>query len=317
MLELPFFREIRDAKSVLIAGAGGSYDVFCGLRLYFALRDAGKQVVLANLSFTPLQFTTGRKLTPALVEINADSQGPGYVNYFPEGYLCQWLRSQGDDAKIYCFHRTGAVPLLEGYRRILEERPIDAIVLVDGGTDSLMRGDEVGLGTPEEDIASIAAVDQLDVPVKLLVCLGFGIDHFHGVCHAHVLEAVADLIREGGYLGCFSLLREMPEVERYRQAAEAVFTVMDQHVSIVTSSIVSAIEGRYGDYHRTDRTRGSKLWINPLMSLYWCFRLRSVAARIQYLDAMKQTNSYSEVQAILFRHQHTVKNVREWMDIPL
>ncbi len=48
-----------------------------------------------------------------------------------------------------------------------------------------MRGDEPGLGTPEEDIASIAAVHQLALDAKLLVCLGFGVDTFHGVCHAH------------------------------------------------------------------------------------------------------------------------------------
>ena len=33
---------------------------------------------------------------------------------------------------------------------------VDTLVLVDGGTDSLMRGDEEGLGTPHEDIASLA-----------------------------------------------------------------------------------------------------------------------------------------------------------------
>jgi len=38
------------------------------------------------------------------------------------------------------------------------------------------------LGTPEEDIASIAAVHQLQLDTKLLVCLGFGVDTFHGVC---------------------------------------------------------------------------------------------------------------------------------------
>ena len=41
------------------------------------------------------------------------------------------------------------------------------MVLVDGGTDSLMRGDEVGSGTPEEDTASLAAVNALwGVPDK-------------------------------------------------------------------------------------------------------------------------------------------------------
>jgi hypothetical protein len=317
MLEVPFLRELHGAKSVLLAGAGGGFDVFCGLPLYFALRAAGKQVTLANLSFTPLGGVTGRRVSPATVEVDADSHGPGWINYFPERYLCQWFRDQSEEVKIYCFARTGVVPLLEGYRRVLAEHPADAVVLVDGGTDSLMRGDESGLGTPEEDIASIAAVDELDVPTKMLMCVGFGVDHFHGVCHAHVLEGVAELIREGGYLGTFSLLREMPEVERYRQAAEAVFAAMPQHVSIVTTSILSAIEGRYGDYHRTERTQGSTLWINPLMALSWCFQLGAVARRIQYLDAMKATRSYEEVERVILLHECGRKATREHADIPL
>jgi len=89
------------------------------------------------------------------------------------------------------------------------------VVLIDGGTDSLVRGDEVGLGTLEEDIASIAAVDALDVPTRLLVCLGFGVDAYHGVSHAHVLEAVADLIRADSFLGAWSLTRDTPEVTSF------------------------------------------------------------------------------------------------------
>jgi hypothetical protein len=98
---------------------------------------------------------------------------------------------------------------VHSYRALVQHLAVDTVVLVDGGTDSLMRGDEIGLGTPREDIATIAAVDELEVERKMLVCLGFGIDRFHGVCHAHFLEAVAELIQTGGYLGTFSLLEDM------------------------------------------------------------------------------------------------------------
>jgi hypothetical protein len=59
----------------------------------------------------------------------------------------------------------------------------------------------------------------------------------------------------------------------------------------VCASTLSALEGHYGDYHRTARTRGSTLWINPLMALYWCFRLDAVARRLPYLDAVKRTRT--------------------------
>lgn len=81
---------------------------------------------------------------------------------------------------------------------------------VISGTDSLMFGDEAGLGTPSEDFASISAVNQLDV-AKYLVCLGFGIDHFHGVSHHDVLANIAQLASIEAYLGSFSLSNRQKE----------------------------------------------------------------------------------------------------------
>jgi hypothetical protein len=182
-LKLPIFAELQASRRILLAGAGGGYDIFTGLPLYLGLRDAGAEVHLANLTFSNLRATTARRLGPVLFEITAANESQ--ESYCPELHLARWFRDRGEDVPIYCFEQTGVRPLLAAYRALVEQLGVDTVILVDGGTDSLMRGDEVGLGTPQEDIASIAAVDQLDVATKLLVCLGFGVDTFHGVCHAH------------------------------------------------------------------------------------------------------------------------------------
>lgn len=199
----------------------------------------------------------------------------------------------------------------------MEHQGVDTIILVDGGTDSLMRGDEYGLGTPQEDIASITAVHELDVERKLLVCLGFGIDHFHGVCHSHFLEAVAELTRQGAYLGLLTLVEDMPEVRRYRAATESVFAMMPNNVSIVSSSILSALQGQFGDYHVTDRTRGSRLWINPFMAAYWCFRLGPVAGRILYRTAMLDTVTYADINQTIEQFRRSCQTIRRPVSIPL
>jgi hypothetical protein len=317
MLQLPFFAELAPARRVLVAGAGGGFDVFCGLPLYFALRDAGKEVFLANLSFTRLEDATGNRLHPALVEVNADSEGPGYINYFPEGYLSQWFRQCGEEVPVYCFPRSGVVPLRQAYELLCGRLGIDTLLLVDGSTDSLMRGDEDGLGTPEEDIASLAAARRLPLPRKLLACLGFGIDDYHGVCHYLFLEAVAELTRAGAYLGAFSLTLDMPAAQRFRSACAAVFAAMPRHVSIVNSSILAALEGRYGDHHASDRTAGSELWVNPLMALYWCFRLDAVADRVLYLDRLDGTYTYQQVHVAIHQWVAQRTAVREARPLPL
>ena len=161
LFPLPFFSQLDPAGHVLIAGAGGGFDVFSGLPLYFALRAAGKHVSLANLTFSNLPpDTAGRHLTPVLVQVTADSEGS--KNYFPEKHLSQWFRDRGEEVPVYCIHRTGPRPVIEAYRVLADELHFDTLVLIDGGTDSLMRGDEAGLGTPMEDMASILAADLLD-----------------------------------------------------------------------------------------------------------------------------------------------------------
>jgi hypothetical protein len=313
-LRLPFFSELDKSQTILVAGAGGGFDIFSGLPLYFGLRAASKTVYLANLSFSHLESATGRRLTPAVLEVTADTQGT--AAYFPEFFLSGWFRQHGEDVPIYCFERTGFKPLAQAYRALASLLEVDTVILVDGGTDSLMRGDEAGLGTPEEDMTSIAAADALDAPRKYLVCLGFGVDSFHGVCHTHAFEAVAELTRQGAFLGAFSLMREMPEVQRYFEATEFVFQAMSHHPSIVSASILSALEGHYGDHHRTARTRGSTLWINPLMTLYWSFRLEPVARRILYLDALKQTQTMWDVMEAINAFRSVCPAIRSRSFIP-
>jgi hypothetical protein len=115
---LPIFNELRAAQRVLIVGAGGGFDVFSGLPLYFNLHAAGKQVFLANLSFSNLPpHSAGRQITPELVEVTKDSEASKY--YFPERHLSQWFRDHGKEVPVYAFHRTGPASI---YARLSRAR---------------------------------------------------------------------------------------------------------------------------------------------------------------------------------------------------
>lgn len=306
----PLFDRLEPYSRILLAGAGGGFDVFSGLPLYFRLLERGHEVWLANVSFTDLPTN---ELEPML-EVTADSTG---LRYFPEKYLCEWLDANIDHcSSVYAFRRTGVQPLYQAYQALVDELDLEAVVLVDGGTDALMRGDEHSLGTPTEDLTSVAAVNALDLEAKLLVCLGFGVDTFHGVCHHYFLEAVAELSRKGSYLGVFSLLGDHEEAELLNQAANYVFECMPENPSIVLSSILSAAQGRFGDHHSTERTAGSELYINPLMSLYWCFELEGVAARCLYLDDIWDTQSMNQVSQAILRFRGTI-SPRPWKELPV
>lgn len=311
--QIPLFTELEQSEHILLAGAGGGFDIYSGIPLYFALRNMGKKVYLANFSFSYLFATNATQINDVTWKVNAQSSG---TNYFPEKYLCEWLASVGENVDIYSFAKTGVVPLRKAYQQLVEELDLDTIVLVDGGTDSLMRGDEAGLGTPTEDVASMGAVFQTEGVRKYLTCLGFGIDHFHGVAHTQFLENVANIANQNGYLGCFSLVPGMPEANALRDATAYANEHMGFHPSIVANSIVSALEGHYGDYHATQRTTGSKLWINPLMYIYWGFKLDTVMDNLLYYDLIRNTESMGDISALIamYRDRITPK-IRE--DIPL
>ncbi|MFI5797974.1 DUF1152 domain-containing protein [Streptomyces sp. NPDC051677] len=288
--EPPFFTRLREARRVLVAGAGGGFDVYAGLPLALALRSAGKEVHLANLSFADLYgLPTEVWQEPDVAAVRPDTRARG--DYFPEHTLATWLDRHGLPATVYAFPRTGVKPLRDAYRALLDHLGgIDAVVLVDGGTDILMRGDEHGLGTPEEDMASLAAVQVLDeVPHRLVACLGFGVDAYHGVNHALVLENLAALDRDGAYLGAFSLPRDSTEGALYLDAVAHAQAATPGHPSIVHGSVAAAVRGDFGDVRFTERTRNSELFVNPLMALYFCVDAVGLARRNLYLDRLEDT----------------------------
>ena len=315
--QIPLFEELKDSKTILLAGAGGGFDIYSGIPLYLNLIKQGKKVILANFSFTRLSDKTSEKVFPHLYKIRSGDSDLSGRNYFPERYLKLWLGLQGLDTPIYGFARTGVQPLRDAYKFIIKEHNIDTVLLVDGGTDSLMFGDEDGLGTPQEDICSMAAVYRSGIKKQYLVSVGFGIDHYHGVSHFRFLENVATLAKEGRYLGLFQITKEMEEAQKYAEAVKFANEKMSGKESIVSNSIVSALEGEYGDHHRSHRTRGSVLWINPLMTIYWCFNLRNVIRKIKYYDRIKDVNTIGEFNGQLSQYRSELDILRDKKQIPI
>jgi hypothetical protein len=314
-LNLPVLDQISSCRNLLIAGMGGGFDIFCGLPVYFELQRRGQRVHLGSFSFSDIAgFSGGVRLTDTLVGVTAEYEG--LVVYFPELYLAQWFKEKrGEEITVWAFHKTGARPLSENYKVLVEHLDIDGILLMDGGVDSLMRGDEARMGTFIEDAFSLFAVNELrDVPVRLLGCVGFGAEE--GVAHAHVFENIAALATGGAFLGSCSLVKQMECYQAYREAVLYVQGRRYQDPSVINSSIISAVDGHYGDYHLTDKTKRGHLWISPLMPIYWFFDLPAVAERSFLLSQLRGTQTFLDgVQ--LMKDVLSLIPRRDWGRIPL
>jgi hypothetical protein len=292
-LNIPVLEELTTCDNLLIAGMGGGFDLFCGLPIYFELVNRGQRVHLGNFSFSDVvNFTGGTRLTDTLVGVDADYDD--YIVYFPELLLSQWFReTRNESVTVWCFHKTGTEPLLKNYRKLVEHLHIDGILLLDGGVDSLVRGDEEQTATLIEDATSLYAVNELrDLAVRIVGCIGLGAEQ--DLTYPHIFENIASLTKGGGFMGCCSLT---PEMESYRSYEEAVLHVQKHPIqppSVINSSIISAVRGEYGNYHFTEKTAGSRLNISPLMALYWFFNLSVLADQNLFLPNLRGTNTFME-----------------------
>ena len=80
----------------------------------------------------------------------------------------------------------------------------------------------------------------------------------------------------------------------YPKAVLFVHAQRFQDPSVINASLISAVQGQYGNFHLTEKTKGSRLWISPLMPIYWFFDLPGVAERNLFLDELRLTDTFSE-----------------------
>ncbi len=291
MLESRLREHLGGARRVLLAGCGGGYDVLGAVPLAVELRAAGVAVDFANLSFSYLNALDARQDPdyPNLYEVTAAAASERV--YCPEAWLAKWLDAEhpGEPHVVWSFDKTGVRPLARAYQALVERRGIDAIVLIDGGIDAILKGDEISLGTPAEDLVSLAAVTELpELPVAI-ACVGLSAELRDGIAHAQVFERMAELARANAYLGAAALVPKTPACDAYVRAVEYVFAgQMHQKRSHVHSVITRSLAGEFG-------TPAPHVWLSPLASMFWMFDAREVARTHCFLDFLRPTESIGEI----------------------
>jgi hypothetical protein len=307
MIDAHLLQRLGRPRRVLVAGCGGGYDVLGGVAVRHALRALGVEVELASLSFAYLNGLAGARQdaeVPNLYAVAGDAATEDA--YCPEAWLARHI---GGGAVVWCFDKTGVTPLARAYRALVTRLAIDAIVLVDGGIDAVLRGDETSLGTPSEDLASLAAATSAGVPAAL-ACVGMTAELRDGIAHAQVLERFAELTREGGYLGAVALVAGTPACDGYVAAIEAVLAGQArQKQSHVHHVITRALRGEFGAV-------APHVWLSPLATMYWWFDAHAVAKTHRFLDDLRATDSIWDVAARIEAARKALR-IREREQIPI
>lgn len=268
-----------NAKNILLVGVGSGFDIFTGLPFVYHWSD--KNFVLANSS--PSGDFHYRLVTPAdYPEVQIDAE-PNMMARYSIG-------------------RHGVLAVQKAFREIIARHNIDAVLAVDGGVDSLARGDEQSPGTVLEDFITLAALKDFG---GVLCCAGFGGETEEDVNHYRVLENIAALAADGSFYGSFTLTKEMPEFQKYKDQCEKAWAE-GRRKSHIQTKIISAVCGQFGDsnlYSDIDAkvfASTGNVFISPLSSIFWMFSLTGVAKHNKVLSKLALGTTFADSQ-ILYR----------------
>ena len=275
MLNLPICvtAKLKDSTNILISGAGGGSDILCALPLYYTLLKQGKKVHLSNLTHTDLK-TINEHTDPIILNqsvYGANSTIKLPLTNYVEGYLSQFFKAAlNEDKIIWMINRTHVQELKKSYEKLIEHLKIDAIILVDGGVDSINTGDEDGSGTMLEDTLTLAAVKDIQLP-KVLACIGFGTEIEEKLNHYRALENISNIIKQNGFYGNCSLVNYMNSFKFYKTACEYIWMQPGHKKSHISTRIIPAAEGEFGNFQMYEEENAIEVCISPLMNLYWFF----------------------------------------------
>jgi hypothetical protein len=276
------------------------------------------------------QQTVNLPVIPAFDKDSTDNilflgAGGGY-DYLGAHPLYSHLRSANRNLFIVDLDtevgRVGVQPLIKYLEREVEDSEISALVVVDGGVDSLMRGDEAGCGTILEDSITLAAVSKIDIPHKILACIGFGTETEEGLSHYRALENMADLFRANAFLGSCSLTADQVEFKEYKAFCEEQWH--GKRESHIHTRIIPAVLGQFEEqtlYQGIDARTGfaakGRPFVNPLMGIYWFFDLMAVVERNLLIPSLLPTNTRTDALMMYRQFLNQVKAVRDNQIIPL
>lgn len=281
MLNMPV---MMTGENILLCGIGGGFDIYGTLPIYYTLTQNG----LGNVcSLHSHQFV---KLSPYVVDENGDYSG---FSYMPEAHLAKFLKQ-----RIYIDGRIGVVELRQRYQDLVSKLYIDRIIMVDGGVDSLMVGDEQHKGTIVEEYIAFAALKHVHTRYqKILVNIGFGCEAEEKISHYRVLENMAELIRGGAFIGSCSLTKDMQSFKFYRSAYEHMACVPNHIKSHIHPRIIPSIEGEFGETKGSNETTMkscASVLLSPLMGVMWFFDADKVIRKNRIVTALEDHKTFAE-----------------------
>lgn len=216
-----------DTKT-LVLGIGGGYDLYTALPWYLSLTPEQQSLcVLANYSFAEDLHQNSQYIVPIDSSVTRTEKNK---SYFPEHDLAKFLNST-----VYAIRLIPCPLLINELKTFTQTHQIKQIYMFDGGTDSILFGDETLWGSPLEDSQTVLACYKLDLPCRLFVS-ALNIDD----CDTQ------GYLRHWKSSNNSNKFKLGPELKGWDQYVRIVQSL--EYPSIIQESIIAAGQGHRGEY---------------------------------------------------------------------
>jgi hypothetical protein len=289
---------VSEHSRVLVAGAGGGFDVYCALPVALKLRESGHEVHLANYSFTNLGAVSVSKTEMNRLSCITSESVLESGDYFPELHLCKWWQKAFSEQQcVWCYSLVGVRPMAEIFRYLQAKLNLNAIVILDGGVDGLFIGNEFDLATPSMDAISIIAASIIQDWTKIYAFTAFGTEGAESsVRHSDALLRISELTARDSLLGVSALTRRSNIGSSFIEAVEFVNRQLpSEKQSVIANSVAESMKGRFGFTSFNAKTKVAPVWLSAPTSLYWFFDLDPVAKAKPYLQEVLETEKVMDV----------------------
>lgn len=216
-IPIPVVMRLKQSKNVLILGMGGGFDIFSGLPIYFTLEKMGVKCHLANFTHTPWDSVSNFVDPIPMADgcIGVDGNIKQSSANFPEAYLASWFRDyKQQDVKVWLFKRDQSVSQYSNSLNILVKHlGVDAILLVDGGVDSIMTGNE-----KKENLTK----NFIETSIVLKSVENLKIDLFSVCCNNNVISSeeinnrIYNISSQGGFYGGCYIINYMKSYKDFK-----------------------------------------------------------------------------------------------------
>jgi hypothetical protein len=277
-----------------VLGAGGGGDVVGVLAIGRMCESLGTGFALGGVAWERMpidprpgprraaEIRGGRRLGDAAVLISPDEGAttPEGVD-FSESLLAKHLGVE----TVLIDISGGTAGAAAGIEAAAGELGCDLAIHIDVGGDVLARGDEEGLASPLCDAVMLAAAVRAAESVEpLLGVLGPGCD---GELSAEeVMERVAELAREGAWLGTWSVAGEA--TDRLEAAARASYTEASLQVVRCARGEVGEVPIRRGRRHVRLSPLGALCLFLDAEAAYRASPLAPAVAEAASIDAARE-----------------------------